>query len=520
MYENFYRFKEKPFSLTPDPKFLYLSKQYQGALDHMLYGIKQREGFMVIAGDVGTGKTTLCRCLLDRLDESVEVALILNPMLSDMDLLRNVVHDLSIKSLHSRQPVGMIEDGSTGEEITIEFDPSPSEDQNDLVWINTASKKELIDALNAFLLDQHEQGKSTVLIIDEAQNLSLDVMEQLRILSNLETEKEKLLQIIFVGQLELNDKLKLPTLKQLNQRISIRYQISPLTREEAQNYIGHRILVAGAASQVSFSKSALSEIFKYSNGYPRLINLVCDRALLAGYNAQVDVVDKPYVKEAIKSLLGEENKNYFLKRFLQTQMPLLVSLLFFIAGLTFFILSKIEPGQINLALLPDKIFQQGNPSRPEAKPEKIKSPAVAQPTAPEPVQNKTEVLNTPAPITPKPSQPAPEKVESVQPAFAPQTPPPAKVQKPSDINSPAVRQGGNYRIQVYSLKTQAEADDHVGKLVTGGFDAFWKKAVSAGQDWYIVYVGPFKNLNSAKAHLKALKFSGRKPILLSVSTNG
>ncbi len=517
MYENFYRFKEKPFSLTPDPKFLYLSKQYQGALDHMLYGIKQREGFMVIAGDVGTGKTTLCRCLLDRLDESVEVALILNPMLSDMDLLRNVIHDLRIKSLHSRQPVGVIEDDSTGEEITIEPDPSPSEEQSNLVWINNASKKELIDALNTFLLDQYEQGKSTVLIIDEAQNLSLDVMEQLRILSNLETAKEKLLQIIFVGQLELNEKLKLPTLKQLNQRISIRYEIAPLAREEAKNYIAHRILVAGAASQVSFSKSALNEIFNYSKGYPRLINLVCDRALLAGYNAQVDVVDRQHVREAIKSLLGEENKNYFLKRFPQTQLPLVASLLFFVAGLTFFILSKMEPGQINLALLPDKIFQKESHD-PSITPEESKGSAIPKPSALEPEQNQTEVLKTPAPITPNPLQQTPEKKEPV--TLTTSATPPVKIQKPSNIGRPAVTQRGNYRIQVYSIKIQAEADEHVAKLVTGGFDAFWKKAVSARQDWYIVYVGPFRDLNSAKVNLKALKFSGRKPILLSVSTTG
>ena len=521
MYENFYRFKEKPFSLTPDPKFLYLSKQYQGALDHMLYGVKQREGFMVIAGDVGTGKTTLCRCLLDRLDENVEVALILNPMLSDMDLLRNVIHDLGIKSLHSRQPVGMVEDGSTGEEIAIELDFSLPEEQNNLIWINSASKKELIDALNAFLLDQHEQGKSTVLIIDEAQNLSLDVMEQLRILSNLETEKEKLLQIIFVGQLELNEKLKLPSLKQLNQRISIRYEIAPLSREEAKNYIAHRILVAGAASQVSFSKSAFNEIFKYSKGYPRLINLVCDRALLAGYNAQVDVVDRQYVREAIKSLLGQENKNYFLKRFLQTQLPLAASLLFFVAGMAFFILSKMEPGKMNLASLPDKIFQKAR-NNPSAVPAEQQAPAVPEPAVPEPAtpepsvpeqnkeQNKTEVLQTPA--TPEPVQQTPPV------ALAPPATP--EIQKPTNIGSPAVTKGGNYRIQIYSLKTQTEADGHVAKLIAGGFDAFWKKAVSAGQYWYIVYVGPFKDLNSAKSNLKALKFSGRKPILFSVSTTG
>ena len=520
MYENFYRFKEKPFSLTPDPKFLYLSKQYQGALDHMLYGIKQREGFMVIAGDVGTGKTTLCRCLLDRLEEDVEVALILNPMLSDMDLLRNVVHDLRIKSLHSREPAGVIEDDSTGEEIAIELTPASYDEeirQDELVWINNASKKELIDALNAFLLDQHENGKSTVLIIDEAQNLSLDVMEQLRILSNLETEKEKLLQIIFVGQLELNEKLKLPTLKQLNQRISIRYKIAPLNREEVKNYINHRLLVAGAASQVRFTKSSLNEIFKYSKGYPRLINLVCDRALLAGYNAQVEEIDRKYVREAIKSLLGEENKNYFVKRFLQIQLPLVASLIFFIAGLSFFALSKLEPEQISLALPQNKLSENTSSAiPPETGLKKAEPASISEPSTEKTAQNKVEVVNKPIPA-PEIPEPSAEKEEAniAQPILNPTAP---KDNKPDD--NPSANQGGNYRIQVYSLKTKNEADEHVKTLVAAGFEAFWKKAVSAGQDWYIVYVGPFKNLNSAKVNFKALKFSGRKPILLSVSTTG
>jgi general secretion pathway protein A len=531
MYENFYRFKEKPFNLTPDPKFLYLNKQYQGALDHMLYGIKQKEGFMVIAGDVGTGKTTLCRCLLDRLDKNVEVALILNPMLSDMDLLRNIVQDLSIKPLFVQQPVGVFEDDTTGEEISIELemDTAPPEDlkRMNISWINSASKKELIDALNAFLLDQHDQGKSTVLIIDEAQNLSLAVMEQLRILSNLETEKDKLLQIIFVGQLELNEKLKLPNLKQLNQRISIRYEIAPLSQEETNNYISHRILVAGAASQVGFTKSALKEIFRYSNGYPRLINLACDRGLLAGYNNHADVVERHHVREAIQSLLGEESKSGVLKRFLHTQWPLLASLLFFIAGLTFFLLSKVNPGDINLSFLTDqRIIQKEQPtSGIQATIESKKEPVASEPMALKPSPEKSEVLppSSPASTVPnsvRPELTQPEKsTEAVQPSSAPTTSP-AMVQKTIN-NGNAVasdNQKGNYRIQVYSLKTQAEADEHVANLIAGGFDTFWKKAVSAGQDWYIVYVGPFKDLNSAKINLKALKFSGRTPILLSVST--
>jgi general secretion pathway protein A len=526
MYENFYRFKEKPFSLTPDPKFLYLSKQHQGALDHMLYGIKQKEGFMVIAGDVGTGKTTLCRCLLDRLDKNVEVALILNPMLSDLDLLRNIVQDLSIKPLHASQPVGVVEDNTTGEEISIELesDAFSSEDSKKLniVWINSASKKELIDALNAFLLEQHDQGKSTVLIIDEAQNLSLAVMEQLRILSNLETEKDKLLQIIFVGQLELNEKLKLPTLKQLNQRISIRYEIVPLKQEETDNYISHRILVAGAASQVGFTKSALKEIFKYSKGYPRLINLACDRSLLAGYNNHADVVDRQHVREGIQSLFGEENKGGFLKHFFQKQWPLVASLIFFIAGLTFFFLSKFSPGEINISLFPAKtIATESRVQNPQTREtaENREEPVIPEPVAFKPAPVKSAALPTLPQPTNRPK--SREDKEAIQPApdLAKQNSS-TRIQKPSNINNTVtpVRREGNYRIQVYSLKTQAEADEHVANLITGGFDTFWKKAVSAGQDWYIVYVGPFKDLNSAKINLKALKFSGRNPILLSVST--
>jgi general secretion pathway protein A len=435
MYENYFQFKEKPFSLTPDPKFLYLSKQYQGALDHMLYGIKQREGFMVIAGDVGTGKTTLCRCLLDRLDEDVEVALILNPMLSDMDLLRNIVHDLQIEPVQLQQPAGVIEDGSTGDNIEIELTPeTPSSidwKPRDHTWTNNASKKELIDALNVFLLNRHDQGRTTVLIVDEAQNLSLDVMEQIRILSNIETEKDKLLQIIFVGQLELNEKLKLPTLKQLNQRISIRYEISPLDLDGTKNYIEHRILVAGAASHVTFTRSAVKEVFNYSKGYPRLINLVCDRALLAAYNQHDETIDRPHIGEAIRSLLGEENKSYFLSHFIKAQLPLVASILFFIAGLSFFILSKKDITEI--VLLPGKSIAVPQPAPAPLAPQAVKEPVIEAPenlatvkkAATTPVQEFIEDLdrtsNVPETILPEPKSPAvetPKEVAKVETATA------------------------------------------------------------------------------------------------------
>jgi general secretion pathway protein A len=519
MYENYFQFKEKPFSLTPDPKFLYLSNQYQGALDHMLYGIKQREGFMVIAGDVGTGKTTLCRCLLDRLDEDVEVALILNPMLSDMDLLRNIVHDLQIEPVQLQQLAGIIEDGSTKDNIEIKLTPEiPSTidwKPRDHTWTNNASKKELIDALNVFLLTRHQQGRTTVLIVDEAQNLSLDVMEQIRILSNIETEKDKLLQIIFVGQLELNEKLKLPTLKQLNQRISIRYEILPLDMNGTKNYIEHRILVAGAASHVTFTRSAVKEVFNYSKGYPRLINLVCDRALLAAYNQHDETIKRPHIGEAIRSLLGEENKSYFLTHFIKAQLPLVASILFFIAGLFFFILSKKDVGEIYSFSIENFAVPQSAPvtlvpqSLPDiAVPENME---MVEKAAATPVRDFIANLDRTSPVREtvltEPKAPAVEIPQVVKVEKATVTPPIADVTKT-----------GNYRIQVYSLRDKAEAEQHKQELAKGGFDVFLKKAISAGQDWYIVYVGPFSDINSAKVKLNALKFSGREPILLSVST--
>lgn len=532
MYEDFYRFQEKPFSLTPDPKFLYLSKQHQGALDHMLYGIKQREGFMVIMGDVGTGKTTLCRCLLDRLEKNIEVALILNPLLSDMDLLRACVHDLRVKPLYyqdaetsdagqgearSRQPESRLRVSGGPRPIQAKLggapvteNPVPGEPTN-IQWIYKASKKELIDALNAFLLQRYEQGGSTVLIIDEAQNLSLEVLEQLRILSNLETEKEKLLQIIFVGQLELSAKLKLPELKQLNQRISIRYEITPLSKEEMKSYIHHRILVAGSASRISFGRASLNEIYNYSRGYPRLINLVCDRSLLAGYNAKEDEIGVSHVKQAIQSLQGEEEKSHLDKQYLKSKAFFIASVLFFVCGLAFFAFSG------------NRFFAPANENAsPSAVKETISAPPpqqVSQPSSTE-TQNvspaKPDEQST-VPVVTKPPEeekketeiPADKKkmvLEKVSEAATPPASAPAKMESKE-----------SYRIQIDSVGADALAVDAVAQLKKEGFNAYWKKVDSAGQLLYVVYVGPFEDINAAKIHLSALKQTGRNPILFSVS---
>ncbi len=274
MYEEFYGLKEKPFSLTPDPKYVFFSKNFKEALDHILYAINQREGFVVLTGDIGRGKTTLCRTLLQSMDEKAKTALIFNPLLSELELLQAINQDFGIRA-----------------------------DAN--------SKKELIDALNAFLLEQLSADGHAILIIDEAQNLSLPLLEQLRILSNLETDKEKLLQIILVGQLELIPKLQLPTLRQLNQRISIRARLEPLTLKEAQQYIHHRLVIAGDRGNITFTRGALRKIYKFSRGVPRLINLVCDRALLAGYVKMSPKITPGMVKEGIRSL--GENKQVIKK---------------------------------------------------------------------------------------------------------------------------------------------------------------------------------------------------------------
>ncbi|MBI2370641.1 MAG: AAA family ATPase [Deltaproteobacteria bacterium] len=268
MYRHFYGLNERPFNLTPDPRFLFLSENHRGALEHLIYGIRQREGFIAITGDVGTGKTTLCRALLEKLDPKTKSALVLNPLLSEEELLRAILQDFGVPS-------------------------------------RAQSKKGLIDDLNGFLLGQLGSGSPAVLIVDEAQDLSLPVLEQLRILSNLETTKEKLLQIVLMGQNELRDKLALPALRQLNQRISVRYHIRPLQPDEVPRYILHRLMVAGARGGVSFSQDALERISRESQGIPRLINLICDRALLAGYVERARTIGASLVDRAVQSLQGE-----------------------------------------------------------------------------------------------------------------------------------------------------------------------------------------------------------------------
>lgn len=268
MYLEFLGLREKPFSVTADPAFLYLSKRHREALSHMIYGIRERKGFIEITGEIGTGKTTLCKTLLRQLDANTKTAFVLHSNLSELQLLHAIVQDFGLDPMRN-------------------------------------TKLHLFNQLNRFLVDQATLGNNLVLILDEAQNLSLRLLEQTRMLSNLETDKDKLIQIVLVGQPQLRDKLNQPSLRQLQQRIGVRYHILPLDLDEVRTYIEHRLQVAGSDGSVGWTDDGVDEVYRCSQGIPRLINLICDRALLACYVFRVKLVDRAIIRRSYQELSGQ-----------------------------------------------------------------------------------------------------------------------------------------------------------------------------------------------------------------------
>jgi general secretion pathway protein A len=266
MYQDFYGFREMPFNITPDPRFLYLSPTHQEALQHLKYGVSERKGFIVLVGEVGCGKTTLCRRFLNELDPArFDTALILNPRVTETQMLKAILTELGETKL--------------------------SRSQNDLVA-----------QVNRVLLERIEKGRDIVLIIDEAQNLSFDVLEQIRLLSNLETDKQKLLQIVLMGQPELKDLLAREELRQLRQRILVHYELNPLTAPDMAHYIHHRLALAGANGRPAFTKWALRAIHRGSGGIPRLVNNLCDKALLSAFIRESDEVTYWDARRAVKDV--------------------------------------------------------------------------------------------------------------------------------------------------------------------------------------------------------------------------
>jgi general secretion pathway protein A len=270
MYLPFFGLAEKPFSITPDPRYLFLSGRHAEALAHLVYGIDEAGGFIQLTGEVGTGKTTIIRSLLARQHDKAAIALILNPRMGAAEFMLTLCEELGI---------GVPDSAET-------------------------SVKELIDILNRFLLKAHGEGRRVVLVVDEAQTLAPELLEQVRLLTNLETETQKLLQIILIGQPELRDMLARNDLRQLAQRITGRYHLDPLSRDEAAAYIKHRLRVAGATTDL-FNNSALRELYRVSGGVPRLLNIIADRALLGAYSEDRHVVNAAMVRRAAGEVSGQ-----------------------------------------------------------------------------------------------------------------------------------------------------------------------------------------------------------------------
>ena len=269
MYTSFFGLAEKPFAITPDPRYLYLSERHAEALAHLLYGINESGGFIQLTGEVGTGKTTVVRTLLSRVPHHADVAVILNPRITPVEFLLTICEELGLA----------IAEGQRN------------------------SVKEMVDALNRRLLNAHAEGRRIIVLVDEAQNLSFDVLEQVRLLTNLETPTQKLLQIILIGQPELRELLDRTDLRQLAQRITGRYHLMPLSREETKGYVRHRLRVAGAAEEI-FTPGALVELHRLSLGIPRVINVACDRALLGAYTQETKKITAALVRRAAGEVYG------------------------------------------------------------------------------------------------------------------------------------------------------------------------------------------------------------------------
>jgi len=268
MYNEYYRLRENPFNITPDPRFLYLTDQHREALNHLLYGIRERKGFICLTGEVGTGKTTVCRGLLRELGESYHTALILNPVLTETQILRAIVAEFGVEG-KARDRLGHL------------------------------------SLLNEFLLKVNSAGQDAVLIIDEAQDMSTSGLELVRLLSNLETDRQKLLQICLVGQPELRSKLAKPQLRQLAQRITVRFHLEKMTPRETEAYLHHRLQVAAGGQEttvVKFDPGAVREVYRFSRGTPRLVNAIGDKALLAGYVYRTGRIDRRLVRLAVEEL--------------------------------------------------------------------------------------------------------------------------------------------------------------------------------------------------------------------------
>ena len=354
VYQDYYGFSEKPFDLTPDPKYLYLSPKHKEVLAHLVYGLQENNGFLKIIGEVGTGKTMICRSFLQELRTDFSIAYVFNPAINELELLQTINSELGLPS---------------------EMD----------------SKKKLVDTLNAFLLSERKKGHRVVVIIDEAQALQVKVLDQLRLLSNLETDTEKLIQIVLIGQPELDQLLKKSELRQLRQRITISWELLPLNRDETRGYIQHRVNVALGKGRVQFARSAVELIYKYSHGIPRMINVLADRSLLIAYTMNTKKITPKIVRTAVKDVGGLTPLPTWMGTLWKSVLPGLLALTILLFGANYLMLSDFtkanrEEKDINLLIKENPIITNGHISS------KTRVPTIELPRAGTPALKELEPI--------------------------------------------------------------------------------------------------------------------------------
>ncbi len=430
VYLDFYNLDEAPFSITPDPEYLFYSLTHQNAINKLLYGIDSRMGFLLLVGEVGTGKTTICRSLLDNLADKAYTVYIINPSLSGTELISSILDDLGIS------------------------------------YSKKASKKELIDALNTFFLST-DNNKPVVIIVDDAQTMHIESMEDMRLLSNLETDKEKLLQILLVGQPELLTQLSRPELRQLKQRVALTCRLDTLSRTEVEGYISRRLFVAGDKGHIRFRSDAIRRIFSISKGTPRLINRICDYALTAGYVADTHEISQGHVRKAVKELKGlwEGDTSAISSSSGKRKWLLIIALLSLVYSGIVLTVWHLAPRH----LLSTPVVE----SVPKTEPEPIPI-AMAKLQA---SQLGTSLGKNMADI----------KLEN-------QAPPPLET-----APIPSNGQKKAYVIRVASFRTLQRVEKATAELRKNGIQSY-SKLVDLGEkgQWYGLYTGSFKTLEEAK----------------------
>jgi type II secretory pathway predicted ATPase ExeA len=444
LYLDFYNLHQPPFSITPDPEFLYFSSAHKSVIENILYGIEARMGFLLLIGEVGTGKTTLCRAILDKLDKKAETVYIINPSLSGMEIILSVLDDLGIE------------------------------------YPSNASKKTLLDLLNRFLLNLPEE-KPVIILIDDAQTMTLDGLENLRLLSNLETDKKKLLQLVLVGQQELLQILSRPELRQLKQRIAICCQLDRITNTELQSYISHRLFVAGDKGQIHFSPRAIRKIFNASLGIPRLINIICDYTLTAGYVSNSPKIRKTHAEKAIDEVMHPSviGRSKFAS-VLSAPFDKRVWLELCILGVSILLLAVTHMKIFNGTTTIGSNNRTDITQYPLSIPPDSKSVMTF-----ENVNDDLSTITKESPIVP---------TNDLTPAEAPKT------------NNTEMPQ--NYIIQLASLRNIKRAMEEVTDLREKGIDSHWTSVYMANEDlWYRVYATGFSTKQAAGVFKKEKGFS-------------